>query len=194
MVSDFVWKDLLAKHGFEDDTNSPFLLRASVPGDYRSLIDIIETKKDTLYRYDDSDTAQNRTNRAIHEIRLRMQDAVLIPRYAKLAGVPFDKNAISFGIVPKLASSHIIVTEHPNHEDVLIQEGPFKTNYRNSTFFLSSVDYDSDVTLKVKMFLNFLRDRGVLQVDIAYNLELGLDSEGNMVLFQIRELCKKMFA
>lgn len=212
--------DTLTKREFGEFMNkhwlsggSKVLLRWSLPGDYSSLVDVVPTVESSLYpsysRLSEDGNSNimlfsskwateikeihDVVNENIHDLRERVkQKSRFILRYAELSWVPFDGEKASFGLIPKFKGSLTIVTEHPNHEWVLIQEWPFEKGSRNKSFSISQPGYICEESEKVKKLLEFLRDMWILDSTIAYSFELGSDGKGNTILFQIREICKKM--
>lgn len=192
---------------------SQILVRWSIPGDYRSLVDVIPTRKispSTTYWKDNSDSAilldwpewstrvethADDVNSTIESIEENVHQVTgLIGRYAELSWVPFSQNSISFGIIPLFSYGHIIITEHPNVCHLYIEEQFAPHNYRPFDVKLvlaSTVDQDS-VSHKVSHLLELLRKKWVLDSNISYSFELWKNKNDEVILYQIRELCKKV--
>lgn len=139
-LTEEVFQGFLQRYGITEW--SEILVRGSVPGDFCSLVDIIPTDSlripYTEYRKKVTDgyeiiwTPEWATEiitpcQQINDVLWRIKNRVMIlerdiQRYAKLSGVHFSIDDISFGLVPRFSEDHITVTEHPNLNEVYIEE------------------------------------------------------------------------
>lgn len=191
-LSKDVWEDFLGKHNLIDGEWRWVLLRASLPWDYRSLIDVIRTDVNHLYDYENGMDSRSRFLSRMDETREFVDSSQGLVHYAELAWVPFDPISLSFWLIPEFKWSRLIVTEHPNHEWQLIEEWSFKKSLPNKIFRIHDWWARSENTRKVAGLLALLRSMNILDEQVAYNLELWVTPTGEVILFQIREFCKKV--
>jgi hypothetical protein len=87
----------------------------------------------------------------------------------------------------------ITVTENPNNNDIFIDDYQWENFYWKTIF--SETDNEEKTTnvwKKVRNLLRTLREKWILDKDIAYQFEFWQRYNWDLILFQVKEFCKKL--
>ena len=176
-LSEGMWNDFIdkrtpllhAKNGLAHLCTKKIMVRWSVPGDYRSLVDVIPTECT-------HDMSFNGAFSLINSIRAKVsQTNQDIERYAKWTWVPWDKDQLHFGLALEFNVPIITATEDPNQEGTTyIDHWEWKHEYWQTIFANThSPETPFFEGRSIDKFLSLLRKEWILDRKIAYQLELG---------------------
>ncbi len=181
--------------------NWDFLIRVSASWDFRSLVDVFPTHKLKEFWKEWVNEALDKIKKLIDKWNSD------ISNYAIKTWVPYDKDTLTFWVVPKIDSQIITVTENPNNNLVYVDKNEWENNYwklidnlhydseTGKTYDKNTKEYNSekflDLSKKLQKFLDLLRKNWILDKNIAYQLELWYLETWEIILFQVKEFAKK---
>lgn len=97
------------------DSNPFVIIRGSVPGDFRSLVDVIPTQSYPIH--DIKNAVWEGISRIIEWLWISRGD---IEKYARWMNVPYDENILRIWVAPFFHIPILTATEHPNDRGTIL--------------------------------------------------------------------------
>jgi hypothetical protein len=189
------------RNGLDSLTGWQALIRASLPWDWRSLVDVIPSRWTQA-------TLDNINNEIANILSTIKSNSMSIQYYAETTGVPFDMKNLSLWVVTAFDLPIVTITENPNNWDFYIDDFQWKFGGITwwSKIFTTTTSSDGltkggsnpyankDIIEKVNKMMVILQWFKILDSTIAYQFEFGKTYSGRLILFQIKEVSKKISA